>query len=240
MVYFRVVPQLNKATAAVLVTPRGHDTRKDKFLMPPQDTTRISPVKLCECGCGQPAPISQYTSAPRGYIKGQARRFIAGHHLRGRPRKGKVHPIGPRFWSMVDRRGPDDCWPWTGDLSVRGYGRIWYQGKTRYAHRVSYELHYAPISEGMFVCHSCDNPRCVNPAHLFLGTAADNSKDMTVKGRAAEGERHGTCKLKEGDIPAIRKLATEGLTYTEIGTRYGVAYGVISRVVRCETWKDVQ
>lgn len=210
--------------------------------MPSKHTTLSTSIKLCECGCGEPAPIASRTNSAKGHVKGQPVRFIVGHHLRGRPnwRKGKFRPIVPRFWAWVDKKGPDECWSWIGNLESTGYGRIYYQGKTRKAHRLSWELHYGTIPDGMFVCHHCDNPACVNPAHLFLGKPADNSNDMVSKGRAASGEKHGTCKLKEVDIPTIRQMAAAGLTYTEIGKRYEVAYGVISRAVRCETWKHVQ
>lgn len=169
-------------------------------------------------------------------------RFVRGHHLPGRPNPHKgesVRPIEDRFWAMVDKRGPDDCWEWTGYRSHVGYGTIFYQGKTRKAHRVSYELHYEPLPDDKFVCHHCDNPGCVNPAHLFVGTPADNSADMTSKGRAAAGSEHGMSKLQESDIPVIRRLAAEGLTFAEIGKRYGVTFQTIRCAVKRISWKHV-
>lgn len=104
--------------------------------------------------------------------------------------------FGERFWSRVTQRGPDDCWPWTGTTNGtdgRGKVHIRYEGLTAagrpkrvqaYAYAVSWELSVGPIPDGLFVLHHCDNGNCVNPAHLFLGTQADNVRDMHQKGRA--------------------------------------------------------
>lgn len=94
-----------------------------------------------------------------------------------------------RFWEHVDRRGPDECWPWLGKGNGDGYGRIGIgsradkSGRDIAAHRFAWELEYGPIPAGMNVCHRCDNPPCTNPWHLFLGTQTDNLADMVSKGR---------------------------------------------------------
>jgi hypothetical protein len=98
----------------------------------------------------------------------------------------KRTPIKDRFWPKVDRGGSDECWEWIGSRHPDGYGRIGAGGKhggTIYAHRASWEIHGNKIPNGLCVLHHCDNPPCVNPAHLFLGTQADNIKDKVAKGR---------------------------------------------------------
>lgn len=109
-----------------------------------------------------------------------------------------------KFFKSVEKT--DGCWMWRAGKFPGGYGAIHTNGKTRKAHRVSWEIHFGPIGEGLFVCHRCDTPRCVNPEHLFLGTAADNNADRNSKGRQARGEKI-TAKMRiyRGDEHWSRK-----------------------------------
>jgi hypothetical protein len=146
--------------------------------------------------------------------------------------------IEDRFWSKVDQRG--ECWLWTGATDGLGYG---YLGNTlrmgaKKAHRVSYELHRGPIQEGLCVCHHCDNPSCVNPSHLFLGTQADNNADMVRKGRGSDkrGEANPNAKLTFEKASIIRNLYAGGMTQQAIADKFFVSQNVVSRIVRGARW----
>lgn len=139
-----------------------------------------------------------------------------------------------RFWAKVDVRGPDECWEWTASRKDNGYGQI---GTSKVGvwmtHRVSYVIHYGEIPDGLSVCHTCDNRACVNPAHLWVGTVADNLADMRAKGRHPRGSGHGNSKLSDDDVVAIREAyASGGYTMVDLGNAYGVTHGTISYVVR--------
>jgi hypothetical protein len=155
-----------------------------------------------------------------------------------------------RFQSKVDRRGPDDCWEWRGSQGTRGYGSFRTDGKTVRAHRMAYELARGPIPDGMMICHHCDNPPCCNPAHLFLGTAGDNVRDMVAKGRNrrrsdesgvrfARGEDHGSAKLTAPEVLEIRRRVSAGERQTEIAKELGVDKGLIWQIKERRIWTHV-
>lgn len=143
-----------------------------------------------------------------------------------------------RFWRFVDKRKKNGCWEWTGGRSRDGYGLFSVSSRCFVsAHRFSWALAYGPIPEGMCVLHKCDNRRCVNPSHLFLGTRADNSRDMAVKGRSTSGSRNESAKLSETDIPVIRSLGKRGWTLRRISERFGVSRTAIWMVLHGLTWR---
>ena len=127
--------------------------------------------------------------------------------------------LADRFFAKVTK-GPS-CWEWTGSDSGTGYGKIRVGCTMKRAHRVSYEIHCGEVPEGFLVCHSCDNRRCVNPEHLFLGTQADNIADMFAKGRKIT-------KLSQSDALAIRSAV--GVSQRHLAERYGVTQQHISNI----------
>ena len=150
----------------------------------------------------------------------------------------KRRSLEDRFWSHVKKGKPDDCWEWTAGKNSDGYGYIGVEGKMVRAHRLSWEIHNGPIPEGMQILHYCDNPGCVNPFHLFLGSNADNVRDKTEKGRQSHqyGEENGYAKLTEQNIHEIRNLLTVGYPQAEIAREYEVSQTTICSINTGECW----
>lgn len=138
----------------------------------------------------------------------------------------------------------DGCWRWVGCTNdprnaPGGYGRFGIEGKNELAHRVSYSIFVAPVPKGLCVCHHCDNPSCVKPAHLFIGTHEENMADCSSKKRLGErrGERNGRAKLTASDVLIIRGLLRDGRTQKSIAEEYGISQSNVSFINLGETWK---
>jgi hypothetical protein len=190
-------------------------------------------TNLCECGCGG------QTSGKPGRKPGKAR-FIVGHYSRIQRRP----TLAERFWLRVEKS--EGCWPWTGRRKQDDqYGMVYLPGgtKTKHklasAHRVSWELHNGPIPPGLHVLHRCDNPPCVRPDHLFLGTNADNLADRNAKGRQARGERQASAKLTPEAVRHIRLWVASGETAYAIAKSYAVDPKTIKGIIRGRTWRHV-
>ena len=164
-------------------------------------------------------------------------------------------PLSERFWDHVDKHGPEvrdlgPCWLWTAACYPNGYGQVGENERMLLSHRVSYELHFGPIPEGLQVLHRCDVRNCVNPEHLFVGTQVENMRDMHDKGRHStvdrtgpdvpRGEKCGWAKLTDEQVREIRRAyaAREALQH-ELAARFGVAQTLVSQIVRGKVWKHL-
>lgn len=150
----------------------------------------------------------------------------------------KKTDLATKFWLRVQKT--DGCWLWTR-RGQDGYGVITIGTKSRFlrAHRISWELHYGAIPDGLGVLHHCDNPPCVRPDHLFLGTALDNARDRESKGRGRylSGEQNGRAKLTLAQVIEIRTLYAQGnITQAELRKQFPVSSSQMSRIVNGQKW----
>lgn len=162
----------------------------------------------------------------------------------------KAKFLEKRFWSYVDIRTPTECWEWQKGLFQNGYGQFRVGRTKQKAHRVAYFLWYGYLPKNL-ICHHCDNPKCVNPTHLFNGTSKDNSRDRDRKGRAGDGGSKmkrltGTCKginnpahkLTPYNVHEIRCLCLEGYTYRYLAKKFGVCTSTIGNINHGKTWQN--
>ncbi len=161
----------------------------------------------------------------------------------GQPKRGVT--ANDRFWAKVNKNGPvhpvcGQCWEWTG-LTEFGYGRFKANGIIIKVHRYSYILHYSNPGDS-FVLHKCDNPKCVNPEHLFLGTHQENMKDMKGKDRQCKGVDKPKAILTEDDVHLIRSLYRKGRRgrgYPALGKQFGVSGKAIEFIIKGKTWTHI-
>ena len=146
-----------------------------------------------------------------------------------------------RFWSHVDRKTADECWPWIGSRNSKQYGLFWTGERFKMGHRLSYELEVGPIPEGRMVCHSCDNPPCCNPNHLWIGDASSNRLDAMSKGRIRLllGDLCPFSRLSTPEVMEIRELHAKGETPKRLAEFFGVTSDSIRDVVYRRTWRHL-
>lgn len=146
-----------------------------------------------------------------------------------------------RFLQHVDVRGKGECWTWTGNKPDGRYGHFSIGGNIKKAHRWIYELCCGEISEGLVIRHKCDNPQCVNPAHLTIGTTKDNVADREARGRGADrrGEKHPLARLTSDDVLAIRKKYSLGITQEALSKEYDVKRQQIGKIIRRQNWRHI-
>ena len=174
----------------------------------------MSELKSCACGCGTPV----------------ARTFARGHN-----RTGHFPPVGPRLDERIDRSGgPDGCWPWRGQLTPFGYGRMAVHGRLLMAHRLAYEIAHGPVPSGVWVLHRCGNPGCCNPRHLELGPPGDPLLGVRIR-----GEAHPRTTLSEGTVREIRQRHAAGESAASIARAFGVSRTGISDIVNRRRWIHV-
>lgn len=158
------------------------------------------------------------------------------------PAKGFRIPIEKRFHNnKYDVDTKTGCWIWRS-INGRRYGVLWMaDGKSEYAHRVSYEIHKGKIPGGMFVCHTCDTPACVNPDHLYAGTPKDNSDDRIARGRMPDqrGTKNPRSKLDDEKVVAIMAHANGKLSQKAVGNMFGVGRKTVSAIWKGEAWRHV-
>lgn len=140
-----------------------------------------------------------------------------------------------RFFKYVSIQ--DGCWNWIGASLPRGYGRFYFRGKPRYAHRVSLELHGVEVPDGLNVLHACDNPRCVNPNHLSVGTQQDNMRDARDKGRIVNvqdwrGTRNPKAKLSTSERAKVEEMIRGGVGSRIISDRFGITQVRVQQIAR--------
>lgn len=162
-------------------------------------------------------------------------RMGAGTPRRAPLTSAQVKVAEARFWTKVDKSGPNGCWMWTGGKNEDGYGQFWLSAPRRRegAHRVAYRLLVGTIPKGMWVLHSCDNPPCVNPAHLRLGTPLDNAAEMAVKGHVA------TMKVTPNEVREIRARHADGESQSALGRWFGLTPGTVMDITKRTWWKHV-
>lgn len=195
---------------------RGHWSRGPRTILEPPN-----PSGICQCGCGQPAPIAAMTSRLHGWAAGKPLRFIQGHagYLKRRDR------LTSDLWIIEDRGFTSPCWIWNGQSDTNGYARFKYQGRRQLAHRAVYEQEVGPIRDGLDIDHLCRVRNCVNPTHLEAVT------------RAVNIQRSRTAKLTAEDVRFIRGSS---LSNPRLAALFAVSTSTITSIRSGKNWRSVE
>lgn len=160
----------------------------------------------------------------------------------GRPKES----IASKFWKYVTPKSPGECWEWQGSINTQGYGvLVTYDNpgrKFNRAHRLAYEIIKGiKIPDHLYGCHKCDNRKCVNPDHIFIGTHLENQIDCNQKGRHVKGETCGSSKLNSAEAARIKELYSEGKSAYEIHKMLSgiIGYNAVLRICQNKTWRHV-
>lgn len=192
-------------------------------------------MKQCEVdNCGNPHNAKGFCNTHYGRL-----RRGGNPHIKSQIEKTPTE----RFFESFEKLSTTDCWEWTSYKANFGYGKLRANGREVRAHRFSYEYFVGPIPNGLCVLHKCDNPPCVNPKHLYIGTKRDNARDMIERGRAyqppTQGEYNSQAKLHDGDIHVIRYLVECGLKQTHVANFLGISKHQVNSIVHKRSWAHV-
>lgn len=198
---------------------RGHNSRKTWEPIPSWQPEGDIPKGLCQCGCGESAPIAPYDSRAYGWIKGEPKKFIHGHNM-----------IEGRGYEVDEQTG---CWLWTGPINSLGYGSLTVAGKSFVAHRYMYEQDGGEIPEGFHLHHVCETRRCVRPDHLEPLSPSDHSG---LHASARRGETGTRAKLTNEDVHEIRSLCDQGWLKIDIAPAYGVSPSAVGKIGSRKAW----
>ena len=170
--------------------------------------------------CGATYYVSPSVRKNSNYCSALCRNIATG--------KRQSRDLSERFWEKVDKSG--DCWIWTGAMLKTGYGSIRVEKKALRAHRVAYTLEVGPIPDGALLRHSCDNPKCVNPAHLIPGNKFENTEDAILRGQHVCGEKHFRAKLSNSAVKTIKAALAAGVQGKFLADQFGVSQALVSEI----------
>lgn len=202
-------------------------------------TALVHPFGRCQCGCGTATELADRSCVRKGWVKGLPKLCVIGHVAQRRAGRSREEAIS-QFWSYVSKG--DGCWLWTSALDAHGYGMYRLEaGKSmRRAHRLAWEIINGPIPAELVVCHRCDNPPCVRPDHLFLGTQRDNMHDCVTKGRMPRGEQRHSAKLTEDQVRSIRALRQAGQSRRSVARTFEVSSRTVLAIESGSKWSWVE